>query len=152
MRPSRQQMFMEIAQVVAKRSTCVRLNVGAIITLDNRIISIGYNGQAPGEPHCQGNDCQAMHTPGTCNTIHAEANALEYMPFSGGGRRLAMYVTDSPCKNCADLIIDAMVDVVYFGKAYRDTSPLDHLALQCEVYQVTPAGYTIDWLTKKVVV
>jgi dCMP deaminase len=109
MRPTRPQMFMEIAHVVAKRSTCMRLNVGAVIVQDRRIVSIGYNGAPAGAPHCAGNDCPGKHY---CQeTIHAEDNAMRHLP---AGLRLVnnrvvdldVYVTDSPCASCFDKIKD----------------------------------------------
>ncbi len=114
MRISRHSMFMEIAHVVAKRSTCLRLNVGAIVvSASNRIVSIGYNGQAPGEKHCE-TPCAA----GSCNTIHAEINALAYLTVHV--YNASLYVTDSPCARCADYIVQhGRIGSVYFATPYR---------------------------------
>lgn len=95
MRTTRPQMFMEIAHAVARRSTCMRLNVGAVIVQGRSIVSIGYNGAPSGAPHCLGNAC-----PGklVCReTIHAEDNALRHLPpLEPDSPLLDLYVTDSP--------------------------------------------------------
>ena len=157
MRISRQQVFLEIAQVVAKRSTCFRLNVGAVVVHDNRVISIGYNGSPPGEPHCTGATCPGAK--GCTHTIHAEANALEYADrVMSVGHNPAnpftplfgcdLYVTDSPCDDCADLIVKNGIKRVFFGKPYRIIAPITELidhGIEC--YQVTPAGFIVNWAT-----
>lgn len=148
MRITRPEMFMEMAHTAAKRSTCFRLNVGAVVVVNNRVVSIGYNGAPSGAPHCSGNSCPGRN--GCQETIHAEDNALRYVPT--GVKPEDLYVTDSPCPHCAELIFGAGVKRVFFGKAYRITEPLEWLTrLNVEVYQVTPAGYVIDWLTKEIV-
>ena len=151
MRPTRPQMFMEIAHVVAKRSTCMRLNVGAILVQDRRIVSIGYNGAPSGAPHCSGNDCPGKHH---CHeTIHAEHNALRHLPYTEPmlwQNRLDLYVTDSPCAACFDKIKDhGGVRRIFFANPYRIN---DHLVSEkIGIYRVTPAGYIVDWSTKELV-
>lgn len=144
MRLSRPQMFMEIAHIVAKRSTCMRLNVGAVIVVNRRIVSIGYNGSPPGDPHCLGDNCPgAKH--GCTTTIHAEENALKYMPAVEGPGDL--YVTDSPCSRCFNLIVNSgVIRRVFFETPYRIS---DHISPDrgLAVYRVTPAGYVVDWFT-----
>ncbi len=151
MRPTRQQTFMEIAQVVAKRSTCFRLNVGAVIVINDRIVSIGYNGAPPGHDHCAGNDCPGV-TPGQCPTIHAEHNALTYLPT---GQRIGskdIYITHAPCMDCANLCNLYNVKRLFFETPYRYTDAVDMLiARGVEVYQVNPAGYVIRYFDKQVV-
>lgn len=153
MRPTRPQMFMEIAHVVAKRSTCMRLNVGAVLVQDRRIVSIGYNGAPSGAPHCAGNDCPGKHH---CHeTIHAEDNALRHLP---AGLRMVnnqvvdldLYVTDSPCAACFNKIKDhGGVRRIFFANPYRIN---DHLVSErIGIYRVTPAGYIVDWSTKDLV-
>lgn len=148
MRISRPQMFMEIAQVVAKRSTCMRLNVGAVLVQDRRVVSIGYNGVQGGQPHCSGNDCPGKE--GCTLTTHAEVNALLYLKW--GIKAADMYVTDSPCQNCARQIFLNRIQRVFFGTPYRITTPLDWLMDQnIKVYRVTPAGYILEWGTDNLV-
>lgn len=147
MRISRPQMFMEIAATVARRSTCFRLNVGAVIVHNRRIISIGYNGAPPGAPHCAGNDCPGKHA---CHlTIHAEDNALRYCPDIDGD--FDLYVTDSPCSGCFEKIRDdGRIKRIFFGTPYRITDHFDSVH-DIEIYRVTPAGYIINWRTKELV-
>jgi dCMP deaminase len=151
MRPSRHQMFMEIAHVVAKRATCQRLNVGAIIVHNRNILSIGYNGVPPGEPHCSGNDCPGRFR---CElTTHAEENAIKHMAIRDTDRDLLtpidLYTTDSPCMGCAALCQHVGIKRVFFAIPYRELAPLDFLLeVGIEVYRITPAGYVIDWRDK----
>jgi dCMP deaminase len=149
MRPSRHQVFMEVARVFSTRATCFRLNVGAVLTEKNRIVSAGYNGVAAGEPHCKGNDCEGRF--GCHLTTHAEDNALRHLP--AGSDPDTVYVTHSPCMACAKLLTNRGIYRIFFAQAYRDTAPLDWLIneRQVQVYQVLPAGWILDWKTKLVV-
>lgn len=145
MRLSREQMFMQIAEVVSRRSTCARLNVGAIITVENRIVSIGYNGRPAKDPHCEGNKCLGR-TPGQCGTIHAEINALNYLPREFGDSPYDLYVTHSPCSVCSSQLSCTALRRVYFSVPYRDTKGLDLLVDRGRlVYQITSAGYITDY-------
>jgi dCMP deaminase len=97
-RPSWDSYFLEIASVVAKRSTCPRLKVGAVITLENKIMTTGYNGAPSGEPHCTEVGC--IIVDGHCKrTFHAEENALAQLTY---GFPLKMYVTHKPCVLCRE--------------------------------------------------
>lgn len=151
MRISRQAMFIEIAKTVAKRATCFRLNVGAVVVHDNRIVSIGYNGSPPGEPHCTGHTCAGASQ---CKqTIHAEVNALNYITaiYDQEDVEFDLYVTDSPCVDCANHILaDSRVRRVFFATPYRIADGLDLMVSQgLGVYRVLPAGYVIDWATQQ---
>jgi len=156
MRISRQQMFMLMSRAAAMRSTCFRLNVGAIVVVGNRPVSVGYNGAPSGEPHCAGNACPGRHH---CRqTIHAETNALKHVPEDLKDTDWDLYVTHSPCSECADLIVGGRpglirppVKRVFFEVPYRKTEHLDNLAKNVELYQVTPAGYVVEWVTGEVV-
>ena len=173
-RISRAQMFMEMARTASKRSTCFRLNVGAIITQENNPIAVGWNGQEAGAEHCLGNSCPGV-TPGNCGTIHAEVNALTKAAKILGGASLSiksklvdLYCTDSPCPPCVDFIIQnsaLRVARIFYEKPYRLAEHLDKLreyadnawphrvdiVRSTEVYLVTPAGYTVDHFTHRVV-
>lgn len=143
-------MFMQMANVAAQRSTCFRLNVGAVVTVDNRIVSIGYNGSPPGEGHCRGNSCPGRD--GCKETLHAEDNALRYVPQSVQLLEKDLYVTDSPCLDCATKIIKSRVKRLFFETPYRDTAPLQLLWVNgIKVYQVMPSGYVIDWKTRDLI-
>ncbi len=142
---------MEIAHVVAKRATCMRLSVGAVIVSGRNIVSIGYNGSPAGHEHCLGNDCPGKYR---CErTVHAEANALTFAGDTPGP--LDMYVTDSPCEACWNLLRrDGRVKRVIFSTPYRVN---DHLTPKAphssnpEVYRITPSGYVMDWRTRDLV-
>jgi dCMP deaminase len=153
-------MFMQMARIASLRSTCHRLNVGAIVTQDNNPIAIGWNGQEPGAPHCAGNDCPGI-VPGRCGTLHAEVNALtkaakillsEY-PTSHQPP-IDLYCTDSPCGFCTQFMLeDTPLNIgrIFYETPYRDTSHLGQLHGVTEVYLVTPAGYIVDHFTRRVV-
>lgn len=152
MRISREQMFMDIAEVVAKRSACLRNNVGAVIVNeDNNIVAIGYNGVASGIPHCLQQDCHA----GCDLAIHAEENAIRRMPWvpipktynpvTGErtfGHYYRLFCTVSPCMNCANKIIDrGDINKVYYRYPYRDESGIYHLLKHnIKVYKILPGG------------
>lgn len=149
MRITRSQMFFEMAQIVAKRSTCMRLNVGAVIVRDRRVVSIGYNGVAPGETHCAGNDCPGK--VGCRLTTHAEINALNYLPSVMQGP-MDLYVTDSPCQTCFEVILDdGRIKRIFFGTPYRITDHLNDERILVDVYRITPAGFIMDWRTRNLV-
>lgn len=142
-------MHMKIANIVAERSTCRRLNVGALIVIDGRIRSIGYNGQPPGKEHCKGADCPGM-IAGNCPTIHAELNALNHLALSSSAP-MDLYVTNSPCVDCLAIASFRGVTRVFFQTPYR---VIDHLSSEHNdvlVYQVMPSGYLINWKTNTLV-
>ena len=117
-RISRLQMFAEILEVVAKRSTCIKPNA-AILVKDGRIISMGYNGSPKGAPHCIEVGC--LEEDGACiRTIHAEANAIAFAAKYGISTEGAtLYVTSSPCYDCAKLIVNSGITEVVYLKEYR---------------------------------
>ncbi|MSR22396.1 MAG: hypothetical protein EXR92_02455 [Gemmatimonadetes bacterium] len=122
LRPPLFEVYMRMAEELAKRSTCNRLAVGTVITdlsLEN-VVGIGYNGNARGFP----NRCDAP-TPGACGCIHSEMNALVKAP--GILQNKVVFVTDSPCVMCAKLMVQAQVSHLYYRKAYRDPLGLDVL-------------------------
>jgi|LSQX01.3.fsa_nt_gb dCMP deaminase len=114
MRISRERMFIEIAEVVAKRGTCDRAYVGAVLTLNNRIVSIGYNGAPSGKPHCDevGHKLQANHCT---NAVHAEINCIGFFKENSlsldKDSELVLYVTHEPCWNCLSYITQTAIRV-----------------------------------------
>lgn len=141
---------MRIAHVVSERSTCARLNVGAVIVQNNRIVSIGWNGQEPGGEHCIGDQCPTLDKPGGCGTIHAERNAIRHLPpnaITAGGQ---IYITDMPCLGCSQVIKQAdFITDVYFGRNYRDHSGPEYLKHHgIKVWQVMPNGVVLPWSKK----
>ncbi len=127
-RPSWDEYFMEIAQVVAKRSTCLRRIVGAIIVKNKRIISTGYNGTLSGLEHCEKKGClrdklkiKAGERQELCRGMHAEANALLFAASYGVDMHEAViYCTHQPCVLCAKMIIQTGIKKVIFNGKYPD--------------------------------
>lgn len=119
-RASWDEYFMDIAHVVASRSTCHRKYVGAVIVGNRTILSTGYNGSIRGMPHCT--DVGHMMESGHCvATIHAEANAIIQAAKNGvmiDGTTI--YVTASPCWNCFKTIANAGIQRICYGQFYRD--------------------------------
>jgi dCMP deaminase len=119
-RPSWDAYFMGITCEVARRSTCNRAQVGAIIVRDKRILTTGYNGSPAGLPHCTEVGCLVVN--GHCvRTLHAEQNAIIQAALHGvstGGA--SIYVTHQPCLTCAKMIINAGVARVVYGGDYPD--------------------------------
>lgn len=122
-RPSEGEWLLRMADVAAQRSTCSRLQVGAVLSRDGRILSTGYNGAPSGETHCEHLD----DLPCT-QSVHAEVNALVFAARHGVSTEGAsFYVTHAPCYGCAGLLINAGVDTVYFRSHYRSKDGLDRL-------------------------
>jgi dCMP deaminase len=126
MRISRDEALMRTALLFAQRSTCLRNQVGAVLSVDSRIISTGYNGAPSGMAHC---------TPETCNplspclrTIHAEMNCIVFAARHGlATHGASLHCTVSPCMDCAKAIINAGIIEVQFLIEYRDQSPVEYL-------------------------
>ncbi len=128
-RPSWEEYFMEITELVAKRSTCLRREVGAIIVKDRHILSTGYNGPPKGVPHCDeigGCLRQQMNIPSgqrheICRAVHAEQNAIIQAAKLGINIEGSdMYVTTHPCFICAKMIINAGIKRIFIKQGYPD--------------------------------
>lgn len=118
MRITRDDMLMEIAHTVAKRGTCSRLQVGAVISRDGRIITTGYNGAPAGMAHCIHRDDE--DTTGCDNAEHAERNAIAWAARHGLALEGSeLHVTHAPCSACARSVINAGIKKVSFHFAYR---------------------------------
>jgi len=125
--------FMDTAERFAQLSSAKRLQVGAVVVKDNRIISIGYNGMPAGWT----NDCEEIvevHEDGGVVTktkdevIHAEANAIIKLARDGeSGYGSSLFCTHAPCIHCAKLVHGAGINKVYYRHSYRDTIGLDFL-------------------------
>jgi dCMP deaminase len=117
-------LYLEMAKIWAKNSYCIRRQVGALLVKDKMIISDGYNGTPSGfENVCEDEDGQTKPY-----VLHAEANAITKVARSNNSSNGAtLYVTTSPCIECAKLIIQAgIVRVVYFD-SYRKADGLELL-------------------------
>lgn len=138
-------MYMDIAQTVAKRSTCRRLNVGCVLVSNRSIVSIGYNGAASGEPHCSSDICD--YTMPCTRTYHAEHNAILRMRHEFIDK-IDAYVTDSPCIDCYKRFLSLNSSVtLYFSNPYRMD---DHVVSGVlPAFRVLPSGELVDWRTKE---
>ena len=119
-RISWEKYFINIAQEVAKRSTCDRKNVGAVIVRDKTILSTGYNGSIKGLLHCDeiGHEMINDHC---VRTTHAEANAIVQAAKNGVKiNNSEIYVTASPCYDCFKLIVNAGIYKIFYYEFYRD--------------------------------
>jgi dCMP deaminase len=122
------QYFMNIAKVVASRSTCGRKHVGAVIVRDKTILSTGYNGSIRGLAHCDEEGCLVENNH-CVRTVHAEANAIAQAAKHGIAiDRAEIYVTASPCFDCFKLIANSGIKRIYFGEFYRDQKIFDFAA------------------------
>ena len=112
--------FMNLAREAARRSTCPRKAVGAVLVRDKAVLATGYNGSIRGLAHCT--DVGCLMENGHCvRTVHAEANAL--IQAARHGVRIEgadCYVTASPCWECFKLLANAGVRRIVFGEFYRD--------------------------------
>lgn len=114
------QYFMAQSHLLALRSTCTRLMVGATIVRDKRIIAGGYNGSISGGAHCIDDDCYVENNH-CIRTIHAEVNALlQCAKFGVPTAGAEIYVTHFPCLNCTKAIIQAGIKKVYYAKDYKN--------------------------------
>lgn len=112
--------FMAQSHLLANRSTCTRLAVGATIVRDKRIIAGGYNGSIAGGVHCIDEGCYVVD--GHCiRTIHAEMNALlQCAKFGVPTQNAEIYVTHFPCLQCCKAIIQAGIKKVFYAMDYKN--------------------------------
>ena len=129
--------YMDVAKRFAQLSSAKRLQVGAIVVKDDRIISIGYNGMPAGWT----NECEtvfydengAERLKTKDEVIHAEANAIAKLAKSSeSGDGATMFLTHAPCIHCAKQIYTAGIKKVYFGEPYRDEAGVAFL-MKCGV-------------------
>lgn len=114
------QFFMAQSHLLALRSTCTRLAVGATIVREKRIIAGGYNGSISGDEHCTDKGCYVVDNH-CVRTIHAETNALLQCAKYGTPTNGAdLYVTHFPCLPCTKTIIQAGIKNIYYAKDYKN--------------------------------
>lgn len=134
-RPSWEEYFMDITKLVAKRSTCIRRSVGAVIVKNKRILATGYNGAPSGMTHCIDAGClrETMKVPSgerheLCRGIHAEQNAIIQAAYHGVSIKDAdLFCTNLPCSICAKMIINAGIKNIYYHDGYTDSMSLEML-------------------------
>ncbi|GAB3050670.1 ComE operon protein 2 [Virgibacillus ainsalahensis] len=114
------QYFMAQSHLLALRSTCTRLMVGATIVREKRIIAGGYNGSVSGSVHCIDDGCYVID--GHCvRTVHAEANALlQCAKFGVPTENADIYVTHFPCLQCCKQLIQSGINTVYYAEDYHN--------------------------------
>ena len=134
-RPSWEEYFMDIAKLVAKRSTCLRRQVGSVIVKDKNILATGYNGTPSGITHCSETGClrEQLKIPSgerheLCRGLHAEQNVIVQAAKHGiniDGSTL--YCTNSPCIICSKMIINAGIKEIVYLDGYPDILSKDIL-------------------------
>ncbi|MCL2607955.1 MAG: cytidine/deoxycytidylate deaminase family protein [Methanomassiliicoccaceae archaeon] len=127
-RPDSDTYFMNMADLISTRSTCVRRRVGAVIVKDKRVLTTGYNGSPRGTRHCEEEGCirdQQNIPSGTrhelCRGVHAEQNAViqaAYFGISIDGA--SIYTTTFPCSMCAKMLINAGIKEIVYLDNYTD--------------------------------
>lgn len=135
-RPSIDEYFMNIAQTVAERSTCLRRKVGAVLVKDKRILSTGYNGAPKGVPNCcDVGECMRTARGIESGTnldidyaVHAEQNAIIQCALHGVCTEgSTMYVTHQPCVECTRMIINASIAKVIYLQKYPNAGFAEEL-------------------------
>lgn len=139
-KPEFDDIFMDLAINLAKRSHCVKAHVGAVLANDTRIISIGYNGPPAGTHNCDdefGEDGCPRDSKGSCSlALHAEQNAILYAVKNGSKvEGSTLYVTLSPCISCARIIYTMKIKKVFFLNSYAE-------------YKGIPSDEGVDFLRK----
>jgi len=134
-RPCWDEYFMEVAEVVRKRSTCMRRQVGAVIVKDNRILSTGYNGAPKGLRHCAevgctraNNNVPSGERHELCRGLHAEQNAIiQAAVFGTAIEGATIYTTLSPCVLCTKMIINSGIKRIVLREQYNDPLAIEML-------------------------
>jgi len=138
-RPTWDEYFLSIAQVVRSRSNCLRMDVGAILVRDRRIIATGYNGTPSGTTNCNEGGCErCLHRSQKkleqsqqkelCVCVHAEQNALLQSAYHGVSTKdSVLYATVEPCLQCAKALINAGVKSILYDEDHYDAAHHDSL-------------------------
>jgi dCMP deaminase len=144
---------MDIARLVARRSTCLRRAVGAVIVKDKRILATGYNGAPSGIAHCAQAGClrEQLKVPSgerheLCRGIHAEQNAIIQAAYHGVTiREATLYCTNLPCSICAKMIINAGIRSIVYLSGYADSMSEDMLhQAEIAVRRLVPDDETVS--------
>lgn len=127
-RPSWNEYFMDITRLVARRSTCMRRQVGAVMVKEKNILATGYNGTPSGIKHCDVTGClrEQLNVPSgerheLCRGLHAEQNAIIQAARHGVNiSGSILYCTNSPCIICTKMLINAGIRKVVYLEGYSD--------------------------------
>jgi dCMP deaminase len=148
-RPSFNRYFMDIAELVAKRSTCLRRSVGAVLVKDKRLLSTGYNGAPSGIRHCRETGClrEQLNVPSgerheLCRGIHAEQNAIIQAAYYGVSiKDSSLFCTHLPCSICTKMLINSGIKTIYYASGYADPLAMDMMKeARIEVIRVDGDG------------
>ena len=134
-RPSWDEYFLDMARVIASRSTCLRRSVGALLVRDKRILATGYNGAPTNLPHCAEVGCRreqlgiaSGERQEICRGLHAEQNAIIQGALHGVSvRGSVLYCTTQPCAICAKMLINAGIERIVYEGDYADQLSLEML-------------------------
>lgn len=139
-KPSFDVIYMELAQKLAQRSHCVKMHVGAVLTKDTRIVSLGYNGPPAGTHNCDvewPEEGCPRDSKGSCSlALHAEQNAILYASKNNVSvEGSTLYITLSPCIACARIIFTTGIKKVIYLNSYAE-------------YKKIPSDEGVDFLKK----
>ncbi len=139
-KPGFDEIYMELAENLAKRSHCVKAHVGAVLTKDTRIVSLGYNGPPAGTHNCDEEfpkDGCPRDSKGSCSlALHAEQNAILYAAKNNVSvEGSTLYVTMAPCISCARVIYTIGIKKVFYLHSYAE-------------YKGLPSDEGVDFLQK----
>ena len=120
--------FMEITKLVAKRSTCTRRHVGAVLVKEKNIVATGYNGSPRKVPHCLDVGClrEQLNVPSgerheLCRGLHAEQNAIIQAAYHGINiKGSVLFCTNQPCIICSKMLINAGIKEIIYAEGYPD--------------------------------
>ena len=127
---------MKMAYLASERSTCLRRKVGAVIVIDKRVLTTGYNGAPKGLPHCEETGClrEQMNVPSgqrheLCRGVHAEQNAIiQAAVFGVSVKGASIYITNYPCSVCAKMLLNAGISEIVYDEEYKDKLSIELLA------------------------
>jgi len=149
-RPDYDTYFMNMAFLVATRTTCRRRSVGAVIVKDQRILSTGYNGAPKGVKDCfelgfcvrQQQNVPSGHRHELCRGVHAEQNAIANAAYFGVAiNGASIYMTESPCNICTKILINSGIKKIIYANRYMDelsSELLKESHIEVEKFQVKP--------------
>lgn len=129
MRPTFDDYFLAIAEVVSSRATCKRRKIGVVIVdKEHRILATGTNGQPSGMPHCIDTDC--IMNGEHCTSVHGEMNALLYCQNRASLKESTCYIVGgTPCSTCANALITVGTKRIVCDREYPDTISIELLKL-----------------------
>ncbi len=127
-RPSLDQLYLQMAQLIATRGTCARRQVGCVLVdARGRVLSMGYNGVPSGAPHCTDHPCPGANFPSgqglnECQAIHAEQNAVVLLPDPWAVH--TAYITVTPCQSCVKLLLATSCQRIVAAGTYAHTDAI----------------------------